>query len=277
MYRQILVHEDDRRFQLILWRNHPSEELEAYQLNTVTYGTTSAPYLATKCLQGLASEGATKYPLGANVLSKNFYVDDVMAGSDSLSQTLEMRDQLNSLLKTAGLTLRKWCANDQNLLKNIPTEDLALQLDLDIDNVTQFKTLSQGWQPKSDMFTIHVQPTKTEKITKRTALSDISQLFDPLGFLGPVVITAKMFLQKLWACGYDWDTQLPNDLQTEWSKFRENLNYLQDVKIDRHIFGHRIPTSVQVHAFADASEKGYGAAIYIRAVNKDKIVTVRLL
>ena len=41
MYRQILVHEDDRRFQLILWRNHPTEELQAYQLNTVTYGTTS--------------------------------------------------------------------------------------------------------------------------------------------------------------------------------------------------------------------------------------------
>lgn len=39
MYRQILVHPNDRHFQKILWRNNPSENLLAYDLNTVTYGT----------------------------------------------------------------------------------------------------------------------------------------------------------------------------------------------------------------------------------------------
>ncbi|XP_055904109.1 uncharacterized protein LOC129939939 [Eupeodes corollae] len=56
MFRQILIHEDDRKYQMILWRDHPNELLKYYLLNTVTYGTSSAPFLATTCIVQLAEE-----------------------------------------------------------------------------------------------------------------------------------------------------------------------------------------------------------------------------
>lgn len=56
MYRQFLVHPDDRKYQVILWRTEPEQEINIYQLNTVTYGTTAAPYLAVRCLQQIAIE-----------------------------------------------------------------------------------------------------------------------------------------------------------------------------------------------------------------------------
>ncbi|XP_073821570.1 uncharacterized protein [Musca autumnalis] len=85
MYRQVLVDTRDRRYQLVVWRSSPDKELEHYMLNTLTYGTTCAPYLATRCLKKLADTNLHKYPLGAPALQRNFYVDDGMCGSDSLT------------------------------------------------------------------------------------------------------------------------------------------------------------------------------------------------
>jgi hypothetical protein len=55
MYGQMRIHQDNRRFQCILWRRLAEEPLRAYQLAAVTYGTASAPYLATHWLQQLAT------------------------------------------------------------------------------------------------------------------------------------------------------------------------------------------------------------------------------
>lgn len=48
MYRMIKIDNDDQRYHTILWRSNPSEPLKEYQLNTVTFGTAAAPFLATR-------------------------------------------------------------------------------------------------------------------------------------------------------------------------------------------------------------------------------------
>ena len=50
MYRQVLIHPDDRNFQCIIWRNPINRELKTYRMTTVTYGTTSAAFLAVRSL-----------------------------------------------------------------------------------------------------------------------------------------------------------------------------------------------------------------------------------
>lgn len=55
MYRQITICPEDRRFQRILWRNSPDQPLRIFELNTVTYGISSAPFLATRTLIELAN------------------------------------------------------------------------------------------------------------------------------------------------------------------------------------------------------------------------------
>jgi hypothetical protein len=51
MYRQVRIHQDDRKLQRILWKRSTEEPLRTYELSTVMYGTASASYLATCCLQ----------------------------------------------------------------------------------------------------------------------------------------------------------------------------------------------------------------------------------
>lgn len=279
MYRQIIVHPDDRRYQTIIWRQDPTRELKYYQLNTVTYGTRPAPYLAIKCLLKLSNENCVRYPLGAEALKQNFYVDDGLPGSDSLMSAIQLQKELATILKSAGFELRKWCANHPQLLQGIPAEHKEINLDFGDDSRDRIKTLGLTWLPKEDAFCIKTETTfnNNTRITKRSVSSDLARIFDPLGILAPVVILAKTFMQQLWGMQISWDEALPAELHTKWMVFRDELQELNNLKIPRHIYNHEIPISTQMHVFVDASEKAYGAVIYLRSVTKDGRILVRLL
>jgi len=78
------VHPEDYDLQCILWRRSSDEPLKQYQLVTVTYGIAPASFLATRCLNQLASEEASSYPLSAEVMSRDMY--DLVTGSNNLSE-----------------------------------------------------------------------------------------------------------------------------------------------------------------------------------------------
>ncbi|XP_037929718.1 uncharacterized protein LOC119664260, partial [Teleopsis dalmanni] len=275
MYRQILVHPEDRQCQLIVWRNEPSQPIRYFELNTVTYGTRSAPYLATKCLQVLADDNMQNYPLGASAFKQNFYVDDCLHGADSLRSLLETQSQLNKILTASGFKLRKWCANHPSLLQGIPHDDLEVNLDLENNDTT--KTLGLSWCPKSDSLCVKVKLEPVCSTTKSSATSDLARLFDPLGLLSPVVVMAKIFIQELWNLKMDWDEKLPTELHKQWLEFRNNLTKVNCLQISRHIFKGEVPANIQLHIFTDASEKAYGAAAYLRSTLQNGQIIVRLL
>lgn len=56
MYRQILVHPDDADYQKILFRENPGDNVKELTLNTVTYGTSCASFLAIRTLHQLAND-----------------------------------------------------------------------------------------------------------------------------------------------------------------------------------------------------------------------------
>jgi hypothetical protein len=74
MYLQIVVHPQDRDLQRILWRYSSEEPIQEYRLTTVTYGTSSAPFLATRCLKKLEDDNEPQYPRAAHVLNHEFYI-----------------------------------------------------------------------------------------------------------------------------------------------------------------------------------------------------------
>ncbi|GBN79083.1 hypothetical protein AVEN_110598-1 [Araneus ventricosus] len=145
-YRQIWVNPDQCNFQCILWENRSCEEPSLYKLLTVTYGTKSAPYLATRVLNQFATDERKKFPLASAVSLKDFYIDDVLSGADNVSSALKLQQELISRLKAGGMELHKWCANIEILLENVPTEDQGYQFgDSDKDTV---KTLGLRWTQK---------------------------------------------------------------------------------------------------------------------------------
>lgn len=99
MYRQILVHKSQTRYQRIIWRYNESDDIEIYELNTITYGTAPASYLSTQCLQYLADLEVDNFPLGAIVVRNDFYVDDLLTGADTLFDAKLLRDEVILLLE----------------------------------------------------------------------------------------------------------------------------------------------------------------------------------
>lgn len=78
MYRQILVHPDDRDYQRILWRFSATSPIEEYRLCTVTYGTSVAPFQALRTVRELAYQDGYAWPLAAAVLLNDTFVDDIL-------------------------------------------------------------------------------------------------------------------------------------------------------------------------------------------------------
>lgn len=110
-------------------------------------------------------------------------------------------------------------------------------------------------------------------------LSVSSLVYDPLGFLVPVTLVAKMLQQELCRRRCGWEKKLPPDILPQWKKWLEELDQLAAFKVGRCIkpvdFG--AVKLAQLHHFADASESGYGTATYIRMLNQENVVQVTFL
>lgn len=272
MYRQCLVDKSQRNLQLILWRDDPSKPIGIYQLNTVTYGTASAPFLSVRCLKQLAIESSD--PDVQRVIQEDFYVDDYISGLDDKTQLLELCSKLKNTLQSGCLPLRKWIFNfkcDTDKIMSDQSKELTLN-----DNISS-KTLGICWNNLSDQFyfNTHCRNDNTP-VTKRIILSSVSQIFDPLGLLSPIIIVAKVLLQQLWLLKLGWDDSVPFDVARTWNQFVTSLCNLNNIRIPRHAVGSD-PRYTELHIFTDASQTAYGACIYIRSVNNDRTVLVRLL
>ncbi|XP_065091295.1 uncharacterized protein LOC135712267 [Ochlerotatus camptorhynchus] len=278
MYRMVWQHELDQLLHKIFWRDSVEEPLRTYKLTTVTYGTSSAPYLATRCLNKCAEEGAERYPVASVVVKKSFYVDDMLAGSHTIEEGERLCKEVLELLKGSGFNLRKWNSNNPKILAAIPSHLRDDREFRNLDEKATVKTLGLTWAPATDTLWIKVPDWRPGgPITHRVVLSEIARLFDPYGLVGPVVVQGKLFLQEIWKAKYSWDEPLSNELQSRWLEFRTNLCELDAVSVPRWIRFGRDVISCEFHGFSDASDKAYGAVVYLRCVNRDGEVTVNLL
>lgn len=260
MYRQIEVRPEDRWFQLIWWRNSDRDELKSYALKTVTYGTASAPFAATRTLKQLAIDQVSTHPTVAPQFENNFYVDDYINSFPTLEAARFAKKGLNELAAKGGFELRKWSSNiaefDDELTQNEPTTSI----------------LGVPWNRLTDQILMSFSQIKLHNvITRANILSEIAQLFDPLGLCAPVVLTAKITMQKLWQLtNVSWDDQLPDDIAQSWCEFRNQLIEMPTIKIPRAILVTIEPFTV--HGFADASEDGYGACIYLVSGENSRLI-----
>ncbi|XP_054267417.1 uncharacterized protein LOC128989543 [Macrosteles quadrilineatus] len=273
MYRQIQIHPDDRKFQLILWRETSSQPLTAYQLNTVTYGMNSSPYLAIKTLHPLADDEGDYFPEAAQLLRMQTYVDDIITGADTEETALKLQDQLVNLLRRGGFELRKWVSNSDRLLQAFPKEHLETPVFLQDSEQPHFTILGLHWSPHSDCFTHNLNFPMDPHPSKRSILSIIAKIYDPCGFLAPCIMQAKCFMQLLWTTGLSWDDPLPTNLAEKWHSFLIDTQYLSQISIPRAL-QFSLSCTVELHGFADASESGYAAVVYFRCQmsNGDTII-----
>ena len=215
----------------------------------------------------------------SKIVCDNFYVDDCLCSVSSVDAGLTVLDQLPKLLQRGGFHLTKWLTNNYELQQAIPdSERLPTPEPLIFGGPLFGRVLGMSWDVVDDQFKFDVNlPAKP--LTRRGILSALSSLYDPLGFLSPVILLPKILLQSLCKQGLGWDDTISQFEAEQWTKWLNSLHLLRSFKIDRCLkpaeFG-QVATS-ELHHFSDASMKAYGSCSYIRLTDESGNVVCAFL
>lgn len=241
----------------------------------VTYGTAAASYLATRCFKHLTEQYEVEYPAGAKHVKRDFYVDDLLTGADTYDEARSIRKKTIQLLRLGSFEFNMWASNCPELIGN--STDMSLKPVTINDDATS-RILRMIWDQSEDTFQFsHDVREEHEIVSKRTILSGVARLFDPLGLLSPTIVTAKLILQELWQAGSHWDESVPQDIHTRWSRFEQRLAELRRLQVPRCVKFATNPQRTQIHGFCDASQRAYGACIYVRTkLDENQFRTIML-
>lgn len=264
MYRQVQIQPTQRPLQTILWRRDPSLPIQKYELNTVTYGTKSAPYLAIRSLFELAVINEKSNPVVSNVIKHYFHIDDLLTGADTIEEARTLGTEIAKILNDGCFHLYKWRSNNVHIVKDISGNNFSTQ-GLNFDNDVS-KTLGLKWPPHDDMLQWDATPVQLRNQTKRSILSHVARIFDPLGLLAPSVVVAKIVILQIWKEKIDWDEPVPLHILNTWNKFENGVEVLANLRIPRRVFIDDFKEA-ELHGFSDASETAYGACIYVKSTN----------
>ena len=280
MYREILLAPSEQQFHRFWWRPTLEEPVKLYCMDRVTFGVTCSPFLAVRTMQQAASDFGKDYPNAQLHINKSFYVDDLLGGADTTSEAITLYSEISNILKKGGFTLRKYRSNSQQVLDAIPkelVEAMPTKEMVDCHSDSYPKALGLIWNSEDDTMCTDVSYTGEIARTKKGILSDTSKTFDILGWITPAILPMKILFQDLWQLKVGWDNPLPPSYLEQHQTWRNELPLLSDIQLPRPYFLKEETTSVQLHGFSDASEKAYGAVIYIRATYANQNPTCRLV
>ena len=129
-------------------------------------------------------------------------MDDILDSVRTVSEAQQLTIGIDEVLEKGGFKVKGWQSNkalndgdQQNREVNVPNGSV------------EDKVLGIVWNTTEDSFKFQV---KTEaissldstKLTKRSILSQVARIFDPVGFASAFLIRAKIGLQELWRQGF---------------------------------------------------------------------------
>ncbi|XP_018365332.1 PREDICTED: uncharacterized protein LOC108762706 [Trachymyrmex cornetzi] len=271
MYRQVKVIDEHTHLQRILWRWNEDEPIRTFRLKTVTYGLACSSFLAIRCLQEIASQHQKECPEASRAILNDFYVDDLLTGASTVKELKQLRQSTTKILNSAGFELRKWRSN----IPEISDKNTSSNSMVEIGEPT--KILGLHWDVNQDVFQYRLRLSEeTSKITKRKVLTQVSQIYDPLGWLGPSIVKAKILLQRLWQTNKGWDEPISGEMLEMWKQWRSQIHNVQQISIPRRVLENQ-QDRTELHGFCDASEAAYGACLYIRSSTDENTYITRLL
>lgn len=207
-------------------------------------------------------------------------MDDVISAGDNIGAVIQVQHDLIGMMKLGGFELKKWASNSNEILIQVPESDREVKVPIELNTSGTIQALEIAWNTTIDSFEFKSameQEIENRKFTRRIALSTMSKLFDPIGFIAPILVTAKILMKKVWSIEVGWDDFLPQDLRQQWIDYIHELNAVPKIRIPRWIDTSVGNQSVQIHGFCDASSMAYGAVLYLRIQNSDNEVYVHLI
>ena len=282
MFHQFIVHENDREYLRFLWwpNGDVKKEPKEYRMKVHLFGATSSPGCASYGLKHMACQEKEAHPSAAQFIMHDFYVDDGLTSVESAQQAKDLIQEARAICEKGGLRLHKFVSNDCQVLESVPKSERAVDviLNLPSEQLPIERVLGVQWSVGLDCFKFSIT-LKDQPLTRRGVLATVASVYDPLGFLAPLVLRAKKILQEICNRGVSWDEPLPDEVRPRWEHWKYDLLRLNELQIPRCFEPKTLngKKTYELHSFADASTSEYGQCSYLRVKDEDENAHVSLV
>ena len=277
MYNQVRIPVYDRDALRFLWCNGKGDVVH-YRMTSHLFGGVWCASSSTYALRRVLVDKQVGDQI-SKVVKDSFYVDDCLDSVQSDAEAAKIIFGTKEVLGTAGFNLTKFISNSQSVMAQIPESDRAKEAK-EFECGPQSKALGVRWDVQCDEFYYVIDIDLSQKVTKRSMLSTVASMYDPLGLMGPLVIAGRLVLQDVVRLKVSWDDQIESgEILDRWRSWTSALV--------RHISRFRFPRcvkplggvsgDVELHHFSDASSKAYGCCSYVRYTGGDGCARVTLL
>ena len=280
MYHRIFMDEADVNSQRFLWRDfETSKPPRHFVLQVLAFGPTSAPSAAIYVKNKNAERMKDQYPRAFQSIITD-YVDNSMESYHTLKEAIEVTNEIIAVNYEANFKTRDFISNSLEVVSNIHPDHVAsVEKYHFTDEEKTEKLLGVQWDVKNDTFIFRFSDKVKELVkkgkmgkdvpTKREALSVISSIFDPMGWISHWTIQGRIIIQDIWRSGIKWDDPLQQIEAKKWYAFLEKLFQAHTIVIPRCYFPDAPHGVFELHTLCDASENAYAAVIYLECVKPE--------
>ena len=244
-------HKDLLRFLLL---DKDCSNVQAYRFNRGCFGVNCLPFILCATIMHHMDE-MKKREVGSIPLIDQFlrdlYMDDETTAVNSVEEGKEFYDFARKAMEEAGLDLRKWDSNSEELRRYMKCTEEEKEMK---------KVLGLLWNQQDEFvfdFTDAVAVASNSDVTKLSILSFGSKLFDPAGWIAPIIAVARMYFQRACKARYSWKETIKDELQKGWLKYLQHLAEIKCIRISRYLFSSIIDVAedIELHGYCDSSEQ----------------------
>ena len=252
-FLRVILRMLDRNYTLFFIRENwedPLSPLQVWRFCSVIFGSTASPFLLNATIIEL---------LEANGIINSLveiYVDNLFSVVNTVDELNIAMEKTIEIFDQATMPLHEWCSNSPHMNKKFQ------ELGIGTEETSFIKTLGYIWDFVNDTWKINKPEFIVDKITKRSMLSNISSLYDPIGLATPIVLQAKVVIQKTFTYGFTWDDLVSDEIGCEWKENVEHIKLALEIEHKRFI-GFQDLSKLSLHVFADAGADSFGCVAYI--------------
>ena len=285
-FLNIEIHPQDRDCLRFLWVkdiHSPEPEVVTFRFNRVVFGVSSSPFLLNAVIRHHLQKYQGEDPKFVEKMIEGFFVDDLVTSCQDVKEALTLYEKAKERMMEGGFRLRKFKTNNKELGDKIGIKEReiisggcsedestyakeALGLSKEMGGKT--KVLGVSWDIENDILQFDlgkVNCSSEKNATKRSILSTMATIFDPLGLISPVLVRVRILFQELCLQKLLWDDPLPEDKAGRWELWLKELQESNSILVPRCLLegvqGEIIETTI--HGFGDASKVAYCAMVFI--------------
>ena len=200
----------------------------------------------------------------------DIYVDYLVTWGEGLQEVEKIKSDSIEMFEKGDFKLHKWHSNKPNL----KTNNLGSQIQLNIakehleTKANESEILGLDWDKQRNNFRVEIL-TESQRLTKRNVLKTLASIYDPLGFISPVLLIGKILFHNLCDLRIPWDNEIPQEMENKWVKWIKGLNIKTETP--RSISIRETITNIDINLFSDASINAVCTVAYVVIYQPNKI------